>query len=482
MDREASTNHLHEKDWSVPRPEQPLTLGDPNMDFQASPSPSCLVKEVRGEKEEEEEVEDEENDDDYDDYLDDDDDDDDDLVIIPEFLGLTKEKHLEPSDNHHSKLDQNQELETGPSSQVSSPKERLSEGHISGGTRPDRLDQRRHEKNGKIKIPFGNDGYVDGKWEKNRLIELYSCEFTHPHSNQTVYIRNQRPGYLFTFDEDDFVARVSFDKLQELDFDQLPVVNTKENFLKKLIIIEIIRDKAINCRDAAYMQFMQLFQDRSGRTVENLECAEDIFQLSIILEGYRLTSRGSILDNIVNNEYISSDLKDTCRELINREKALDARRKDFPQVYRFKPKNVFAELYKTYESAVKNHETSLLDKCFSSISQSAYSMDSNINALSGQQVFYISKQDINLFCDLANEMNESLSIFLHNLQSLLFNKVMKVKNHISLTALAPLTHPIYFHLCKHIQELILEISGKTDMSVNDLLKILITVEWFWQIV
>ncbi|XP_076283168.1 uncharacterized protein LOC143210305 isoform X3 [Lasioglossum baleicum] len=125
MDREASTNQSHEKDCSVPRPEQPLTPGSPSMDFEAPPSPSCLMKEARGEKEEEE-VEDEENYDDYDDYLDDDDDDD-----YLELLGLTKEKHLEPSDNHHPKLDQNQELETGPSSQVSSPKERLSERHVS---------------------------------------------------------------------------------------------------------------------------------------------------------------------------------------------------------------------------------------------------------------------------------------------------------------------------------------------------------------
>ncbi len=395
------------------------------------------MKEARGEKEEEDEE--------------DDDDIDDDLVITPEFPWLTKEKL--------------QELETGPSSQVSSLKEGLID------TRPDRLDQPRHDKNGKIKISFGKDGYVDGQWEKNRLIELHSCEFTHPHSNQTVYIRKQRPGYLFTFDEDDFIARVSFDKLQELDFDQLPVVNTKENFLKKLIIIEIIRDKEINCRNAAYMQFIRLLRDRSGKSVENLECAEDIFQLSIILEAYKLTPRGSILDNIVNNEYISSHVKDTCREFINREKALDARRKLFSQVDRFEPKKVLSELYIIYESAIKNHKTSLIAKCFSTISQLPHSMDSNINALSGKQVFYISNQDINLFCDLANEMNEYFSIFLRNLQSLLFIKVMKVKNHISLKEIAPLTHPIYFHLCKHIQELIVEISGKTDMSVNDLLKI-----------
>ncbi len=479
------------------------------------------MKEARGEKEEED---------------DDDDDIRDDFVIIAEFPGLTKEKHLQSSDNHHPKSDQNQELGTGPSSQVSSPKERLSdvtenntersnnhldehaqlpqnreeinskipelakEKHLQSSdnhhpksdqnqeletgpssqvsslkgqidTQPDRLDQPRHDKNGKIKISFGKDGYVDGKWEKNRLIELHSCEFTHPHSNQTVYIRNQRPGYLFTFDEDDFIARVSFDKLQELDFDQLPVVNTKENFLKKLIIIEIIRDKEINCRDAAYMRFIQLLQDRSGKTVENLECAEDIFQLSIILEGYRLSPKGSILDNIVNNEYISSDFKDTCRELINREKALDARRKLFSQVDRFEPKKVLSELHIIYKSAVKTHKTSLLDKCFSSFSQLAYSIDFSINALSGQQLFYISNQDIHLFCDLANEMIESCSVFLRNLQSLLFSKVMKVKNHISLKEIAPLTHPIYFHLCKHIHELILEISGKTDMTVNDLLKI-----------
>ncbi|XP_076283634.1 uncharacterized protein LOC143210566 [Lasioglossum baleicum] len=42
MDRKASTNQLHEKDCSVPRPEQPLTPGSASMDFEASPSSSCL--------------------------------------------------------------------------------------------------------------------------------------------------------------------------------------------------------------------------------------------------------------------------------------------------------------------------------------------------------------------------------------------------------------------------------------------------------
>ncbi|XP_076298917.1 uncharacterized protein LOC143217985 [Lasioglossum baleicum] len=387
---------------------------------------------------------------------------------IPE---LAKQKQLGPSDNHHANLDQNRDLEAGPSSQVSSSRERLSNSHISEYTRPVIQGQRQYNVNGEQRISFGKKGYVDGKWERNRLIKLYSCEFTHPHTNQTIYIRNQRPGYLFTFDEDDFIARVMFNKLGEVDFVRLPVVKVRENLLKKLIIIDVIRDKETICRDAVYMQFIQLLQDRSGKTVENLECAEDIFQLSIILQDYRLSPRGSILDNIVNNTYISSDFKDACRELINREKTLDARRKDFPHVYQFQSKNVFAQLYTICESAVKNHKTSLLEKCFSSTFELSYAMDSNINALSAQKVFYISNQDINLFCDLANEMNESFSIFLSNLQNLLFNKVMKVKKHISLKELAPLTHPIYFHLCKHIQDLILEISGKTDMSVNDLLKI-----------
>ncbi|QEK90224.1 hypothetical protein [Wolbachia endosymbiont of Chrysomya megacephala] len=65
---------------------------------------------------------------------------------------------------------------------------------------------------------FGENGYIEGQWKNNHLIELDSCQFTHPHNNKTVYIRKQSPGYLFTFDQENFIARVSFNKIEELDF------------------------------------------------------------------------------------------------------------------------------------------------------------------------------------------------------------------------------------------------------------------------
>ncbi|WP_265022447.1 hypothetical protein [Wolbachia endosymbiont (group B) of Ischnura elegans] len=98
-------------------------------------------------------------------------------------------------------------------------------------------------------------------------------------------------------------------------------------------------------------------------------------------------------------------------------------------------------------------------------------MISNIDALLEQQALHVSNKDINLFSDLANAMDEQLfSEFLDNLQDSFFRKVNEIMKYNSLKDFAPLTHPIYFYLCKSFQELILEISSKIDIPVNDLLK------------
>jgi hypothetical protein len=77
-------------------------------------------------------------------------------------------------------------------------------------------------------------------------------------------------------------------------------------------------------------------RDRSSKTAENLECAEDLFQLSKRLKDWRKSSNNvSILDNIVKNENISSETKDDSQQLLDRERALDVRKKYFPQVDQF---------------------------------------------------------------------------------------------------------------------------------------------------
>ena len=132
----------------------------------------------------------------------------------------------------------------------------------------------------RIKILLGKNGeYIEGKWQNNHLIKLFSFKFTLSNNSKTAYCRKQSPGYLFTFDEEDFIARVSFNKLEELrfaepftvdikSFNKLEelifaepfAVDIKKSVLRKLILIEIIKDKLLNDRNTAYEQLRQLLQ------------------------------------------------------------------------------------------------------------------------------------------------------------------------------------------------------------------------------
>lgn len=318
----------------------------------------------------------------------------------------------------------------------------------------------------------GENGYIEGQWENNHLIKLDSCQFTHPYNNKTVYIRKQSPGYLFTFDQENFIARVSFNKIEELDFAGHPI-DIKRNFLKKLKITKIIEDELLNDRDKAYEQFKQLLQDRSGKTADNLEYAEDLFQFSKRLEDWRkFSSNILILDDIVKNKNISCETNSSNQQLLDRERALDVRKKEFSQVDQFYTMDLLTGLQQICKGGINNHRNTLHDKYFGSIFVMAPSvMADHLSRLNDKSIFYISNKDIELFADLIDMMNKQPFLdFIGNSWDILFKNVEEIRQHESVRNFAPLTNPIYFYLCKSFKELILEISSKTDIPVNDLLK------------
>ncbi|MCA7010344.1 MULTISPECIES: hypothetical protein [unclassified Wolbachia] len=324
---------------------------------------------------------------------------------------------------------------------------------------------------------FGENGYIEGQWKNNHLIELDSCQFTHPHNNKTVYIRKQSPGYLFTFDQENFIARVSFNKIEELDFAGHPI-DIKRNFLEKLKITKIIEDELLNNRDKAYEQFKQFLQDRSGKTADNLEYAEDLFQFSKRLEDWRkFSSNISILDDVVNNQNISRETNSSSQQLLNRERALDIRKKEFSRVDQFYTRDLLTGLQQICKDGINNHGSILYDKYLWSISVMAPSvMVDHLSDLHDKSVFYISNKDMELFADLVDMMSEQPFLDLvGDSWNALFKRIKEMRGEAlgklaSSQSFTPLTHPMYFYLCKSFQELILEISSKTDISVNDLLK------------
>ncbi|XP_034172395.2 uncharacterized protein LOC117600723 isoform X1 [Osmia lignaria lignaria] len=311
--------------------------------------------------------------------------------------------------------------------------------------------------------------YIKEKLEDGNLVHSgkLSCG--------SIHIKIHGSGSLLTSNQDNFVARIRVHNQERLDFTK-PFIDVKRKLSEKLVITEILKDELLNKRNEIYSNFKKFLLDRSNKTADNLECAEDLLQFSIILGKYKKLKDldTSILINIANNNYISTEFKDVTQGLLNIETALHRRNKNFPRFDDFaKPsiKNLLGELQEICNELIECHRKSLRDKYSSYGSQLAYLIISNIDALTEQQALHISNKDINLFSDLANAMDEQLfSEFLDNLQDSLFRRVNERRMYNSLKDFAPLSHPIYFYLCKSFQELILEISGKTDISVNDLLK------------
>lgn len=259
---------------------------------------------------------------------------------------------------------------------------------------------------------------------------------------------------------------MSFNKIKELDFAGHPI-DIKRNFLKKLKMTKIIADELLNDRDKAYEQFKQLLQDRSGKTADNLEYAEDLFQFSKRLEDWRkFSSNILILDDIVKNKNISCETNSSNQQLLDRERALDIRKKEFSEVAQFYTIDLLTGLQQICKGGIDNHRNTLYDKYFYSISI----MPDHLSRLNDKSIFYISNKDIELFADLIDMMNKQPFLdFIGNSWDILFKNVEEIRQHESVKSFAPLTHPIHFYLCKSFKELILEISGKTDISINDLL-------------
>ncbi|WP_265027626.1 OTU domain-containing protein [Wolbachia endosymbiont (group B) of Chorthippus parallelus] len=457
--------------------------------------------------------------------------------INPEILELIEKKHSKSSDDRQPKSGQKQKLQLGPSHQVDSLREQPSSlsknrkkrsnnglgqsgileiqqvsqellssdeeycdasdkverssiscesdsdlesiptvSHFKQRTWKDcksgKVGQSSFNENKGTRKSFGENGYIEGQWKNNHLIELDSCQFTHPHNNKTVYIRKQSPGYLFTFDQENFIARVSFNKIEELDFVGYPI-DIKRNFLEKLKITKIIEDELLNNRDKAYEQFKQFLQDRSGKTADNLEYAEDLFQFSKRLEDWRkFSSNISILDDIVGNKNISQKTIDSSQQLLTRERALDVRKKEFSQVDQFYTRDLLTGLQQICKEGINNHRKTLHDKYFVSIFVMAPSvMADHLPRLNDKSIFYISNKDIKLFADLIDIMNKQPFLdFIGNSWDILFKNVEEIRQHESVGNFAPLTNPIYFYLCKSFKELSSEISSKTDIPVSDLLK------------
>ncbi|WP_265022448.1 hypothetical protein [Wolbachia endosymbiont (group B) of Ischnura elegans] len=205
--------------------------------------------------------------------------------------------------------------------------------------------------------------YIKEKLEDGKLVCSGKLSYG------SIDIKIHGSGSLFTSNQDNFVARIRVHNQERLDFTK-SFIDVKRKLSEKLVITEILKDELLDKRNTAYGQFKQLLHGRSDKTADNLEYAEDLLQLSITLEKYKKLKDldTSILTDIANNNYISTELKDVIQGLLNIEKALRERNKNFPRLddsAQPSIKNLLGELQRIRNELIECHRKSLRDKCSS---------------------------------------------------------------------------------------------------------------------
>ncbi|XP_058819849.1 uncharacterized protein LOC131682418 [Topomyia yanbarensis] len=283
---------------------------------------------------------------------------------------------------------------------------------------------------------------------------------------ENLRIKLHNEGSLMSAD-DNFLAKVELVALELLE-DTLDFFEAKEVLLQNLRIVKVLQDDLTAGRSSHQAAFLaDVKQALTISTVDD-QFALNCIQLSNILSAAPLPrlNRERLCHEIANNSVISHDLKQSAGALNAAENTVLCRNRllarfGFPQTDP-SDTNLLKGVKQMLDLTFANYNNMLLEKAPKHLHDS-------IQRMSKRRILLIRNNDIKLFTDLCATLNEDIFqmplIDLGNrwIANVTAINVKKTRH------IAPQTNPIYFFLCKSLEELIFEISGRTDHLPKDLL-------------
>ncbi|XP_077288893.1 uncharacterized protein LOC143913144 [Arctopsyche grandis] len=326
---------------------------------------------------------------------------------------------------------------------------------------------------------FSEDGkqYIDGEWQENNLTNILSCQFNATIAENTVYIRKQTPGYLFTIDQEYFIALAEISDTTGLYVENIFLDNgiICELLFNRIKITEVIRDGLMDKKNHCYRDFISFISDTCHKIGDNITDTDDILQIYIeigkINEMDVSFKNALIMKKLVENEYVSGRIKDIAKTLLDVLRSIFKRnailpRIETPEVDDF---NLAEKLIETIGQGLDRHKGVLQKNYFTSFDHF------NVNDLSEKQLLFISKRDMKLISDLASvPSNKYFSKILNQLQTCFIQNVKATMKYASVRDMKPLFNPVIYYIFKSFIELIETISSTTKTSVEYTLNIIQT--------
>ncbi|XP_077300425.1 uncharacterized protein LOC143921147 [Arctopsyche grandis] len=336
------------------------------------------------------------------------------------------------------------------------------------------------------KTVFSEDGkqYIEGEWQENNLTKLLSCQFnTRFTDEKTFYIRNQTPEYLFIIDHEDFIARVKISDTTGLYVKNSFLDNRIicELLFNKIKITEIFKDGLMNKKKHCYKDFISLISDICHKIGYDIAVNDDILQIYIeignINEEDVLLKNDLIMNKLVENKYVSEEIKDIARTFLNILQSIEKRNDTLPniEIAEIEDFNLTEEVTKIIGEGLEHHKRTLHDNCF------IFFDNYNFKDLSAEQLLFITKNDMKMMSDLASVSdNKCFSKILNLFQALFIEKVESATKYVSYRKMAPMFNSVTYYIFKSFTELIETISSITKTSVEDTLNIIqtnSTINW-----
>ncbi|XP_055523342.1 uncharacterized protein LOC129717462 [Wyeomyia smithii] len=300
---------------------------------------------------------------------------------------------------------------------------------------------------------------------KKRIDQLaFSARLCHGDLDITLY----NEGCLMMAD-DNFVAKVQINDPQSIsqaaNFDE-----AKRNLLLNLRILNVLQDDLTTEREALQSSIVKTIQNVLQQTLKGANCSENVqlcYLISIISTHSESLDFSQFCEAIVANKLISTELRSSAASFLELSARSTARDKilgiwdDHHQTV--KPSaEVITQLRRILEENVTNYRRQLLE-----IAPSC--LENFLSNCSSEQILFVHKQDVVLFFDMTKDLDAD--IFQKPLADLAVRWISSVET-LTGTKQIPvngLINTIFHLLAKSLQDLIVEISDRTDHKPEDLL-------------
>ncbi|XP_055545975.1 uncharacterized protein LOC129730570 [Wyeomyia smithii] len=265
--------------------------------------------------------------------------------------------------------------------------------------------------------------------------------------------------------DDNFLAKVRIISPSVLD-QTTNFIEAKKVLFQHLQIVRVLQDDLAAERKVRKQSVLKAIQTVLKQSSGDEKLAVDRIQLFYIINDNTRMTFTKLIERIKNNQLIRRELRCTAESFLQAEACSNARDKML-EMFGYRPDktssaDIISNLRKTLKECSTTYRTQLVEKA-------PICLHKTLGNIGSDRILFIQTGDIKLFSDMTGVLNESMfQKPLADLAARWTDHMGKIKIK-KLLSVEPQTNPIYYFLAKSLEELIIEISSKTDHTVKDLL-------------